>query len=185
METLRFWMFCFLLHFCSFRVTRTRHNGGRRPVGQLSQHRHWAMGPGPPAVPSTPGCYQSLCREEGAWPLGLGTVTGVSLGPSKAVLCREQAQPSPGCTPGRPTAQKGGLCRKVSGFRFWFWIESRDTTLTKNMSSIPQEVLCQATLKNLLPSISSKSIFFFNKVPKYTFTQIIVVPKNPLQFLYI
>lgn len=27
--------------------------------------------------------------------------------------------------------------------------------------------------------------FFFNKVPKYTFTQIIVVPKNPLQFLYI
>lgn len=38
-----------------------------------------------------------------------------------------------------------------------------------------------------LVTIYQLKFHFFNKVPKYTFTQIIVVPKNPLQlaFFYI
>lgn len=125
-------------------------------------------------------------EEEGAFLTGLSTQShqdplapkqGYALSGAGLALGRLRAGP-PDNTKGR-----GGLFREALGFRFCFFFK---TTLIKNMSFIPREILCQATLKNLLPSISSKSIFF-NKVPKYTFTQIIVVPKNPLQlfFLYI
>lgn len=128
-------------------------------------------------------------EEEGMLPYGpLRPVTPASLGPKTRVCALSGACLALGRLRAGPpgNTEVGGLFREALGFRFCFFFKSRDTTLIKNMSFIPCEVLCQATLKNLLPSISSKSIFF-NKVPKYTFTQIIVVPKNPLQLfvLYI
>lgn len=202
-----FFLFCLFVCF-SFAVLKF-HGGDQAWLGaesQLSEHSH-----------HVPFLFHLCCFWATAWHRRLGSFhplqesqscrsrrlaggggrsaslqasppsrTNVPRPQNKGVLCQEQVSPSARSQLGHLMTQKGGLFQAGFGIQFCFFFKHRDTTLIKNTNLIPCKVLCQATLKNLLPSISSNSIFF-NKVPKYTFTQIIVVPKNPLQlaFFYI
>lgn len=173
-----FFLFCFLLQFWSFMV-QIRLGQGTGAERQLSEHSH--REPFLFHLPSPAGQGVSILsrshRAGGAGrPAGrrrkVRFLTGLSAQSHQRPSAPKQgyALSGAGLTLGRlragpPDNTKGGaFLGRLWGFSFAScFFKSRDTTLIKNMSFIPREILCQATLKNLLPSTSWKSIFFLIK----------------------
>lgn len=107
------------------------------------------------------GGWQEEEKEEEEGVLPYRPLTPVSLGPKTRVyFVRSRSHPRHAHSWDTWWHKRGGSFRQALEFSLASFLSVGIPPQSKNMNFIPCKVLCQATLKNLLPSISSNFIFF-------------------------